>query len=199
MSYRIKGTYLLNCNCRLLCPCPIDGKPTGPNDECRGVVVFHVAEGQLDDTGLSGVSFVWYNLFPSNISAGMWKVQFVVDDKASDEQANAIERIVTGQEGGIFTDFAPLVAEVRETRRAPITFTTGDKPSAVIGEESAVAFEPAIGPDGTPAMSRAVSIAPEFKIGRGAGETAGPFGAFEHVYGETAEFDFSSPPAGART
>ena len=191
MAYRMKGTYIINCNCRGICPCPIDAIPTGPGDECRGVVVFRIDEGNLDDVDLSGVLFVWYNVFPSNILSGNWKVQFVVDEQASDQQLDALMRIITGQEGGLFAEFSPLVGDVRETTRAPITMTTGDRPAATIGGASPVSFEPVLGPDGSPVTVRnaTVTFSPEYKLGRGVGSTDGPFGPFEHVYGETSEFE----------
>lgn len=193
MAWRIKGRYVTNCNCRLVCPCPMDGRPTGPNDECRGVVVFQVETGNLDDTSLSGVTVAFYNLFPSNLMAGNWKVQLIIDAKAADEQAKAIERIFTGQEGGFFADFVSLVGEVRETERARITMTTGAKPSATIGKRSTVGFEPFAGPDGTTTTVKnpPIGFAAEYMIGNGFGASDGPFGDFEHVYGETAEFELS--------
>ncbi|WP_157372486.1 DUF1326 domain-containing protein, partial [Arthrobacter sp. Soil736] len=42
MSWEMSGKYVGSCNCSLVCPCPVDGPPTGPNGECRGVVVFHI-------------------------------------------------------------------------------------------------------------------------------------------------------------
>jgi hypothetical protein len=50
MAYTIDGTYAGVCDCRLLCPCPVDGLPTGPGDQCHGVLVFDVREGSLDDS-----------------------------------------------------------------------------------------------------------------------------------------------------
>ena len=193
MAYLIKGTYVTNCNCRLVCPCPIDGIPTGPNDECMGVVVFQIAAGSLDETSLSGVSFAFYNVFPSNILSGRWKIQLVIDEAVSDEQAAAIERIFTGQEGGFFADFVHLVEEVVQTARAPIAFSDGAKPSATIGARSTIGFEPAAAPSGvlTTVKNPPVSFAPEYRLGKGSGASDGPFGAFEHVYGETAEFELS--------
>src|SRR6266567_4765706 len=48
MAWRISGTYLATCSCQLLCPCPVDGPPTGPGGECHGNLVFQVREGNLD-------------------------------------------------------------------------------------------------------------------------------------------------------
>src|SRR6266545_3886021 len=105
MAYTIKGTYVASCNCVGLCPCPVDGTPTAEGGTCRGAAAFAINEGNLDDTDLGGVNFALYNYFPSNITAGNWKVGIVVDDGASDEQAQAIERIVSGEEGGPFGEF----------------------------------------------------------------------------------------------
>ena len=57
MSWEMSGEYVASCSCQLICPCPVDGPPTGPNGECRGVAVFQIANGTLDDTDLSGVAF----------------------------------------------------------------------------------------------------------------------------------------------
>ena len=106
MAWRISGTYVASCSCNLICPCPADGPPTSPDGVCRGLGVFHVAEGNLDDTDLSGVNLGLVNLFPSNLTAGNWKLGIVVDESASDEQANALEQIISGKEGGPFADFS---------------------------------------------------------------------------------------------
>src|SRR5215210_6877102 len=111
MAWRMSGTYVATCSCQLLCPCPTDNPPTGPDGQCRGLAIFHIADGSLDDTDLSGVTFAFANLFPSNLTAGNWKVGVVVDEGASDEQTSAVERILKGEEGGPFADFAALYGE----------------------------------------------------------------------------------------
>ena len=93
MGYTIGGTYLASCNCRLLCPCPVDGTPTGPNDECHGAAAFRIDTGNLDGVDLAGVKFALLNHFPSNITSGNWKMGIVVD-AGSDEQAQAVEQMI---------------------------------------------------------------------------------------------------------
>lgn len=198
MAYTIKGTYLAVCNCALLCPCPVDGKPTGPGGQCTGAAVFHIGQGNLDDTDLSGVDFCFYNLFPSNLSAGNWKVGVVVDEGASDEQAQALEKILSGSEGGPFGEFAPLFGEYLGMERASVTFSDGDSPSASVSGRTEVSFEPARGPDGSPTVVRGAmfGFAPEYKVGKGSG-SSNSFGlSFEANYGESADFEFSTEMAG---
>ena len=82
MAWKISGTYVANCSCNLICPCPVDGPPTSEDGQCRGHLVFHIADGKLDDTDLSGVNVGLVNLFPSNLTSGGWKLgEDVVGDR----------------------------------------------------------------------------------------------------------------------
>jgi hypothetical protein len=198
MAWKISGTYLANCSCNLICPCPVDGPPTSEDGQCRGDGVFHIAEGSLDDTDLSGVDFAYVNLFPKNLTAGGWKFGIVVDEGASDEQANALERIVKGEEGGPFADFAALTDEWLGMERAPVSFSDGDRPSASIGDSS-FTFEPLSGPEGsdtqTSVSNAMFGFAQEFRIGRAPGKMSNLGIEFEGIYGETADYEFASEQA----
>jgi hypothetical protein len=198
MAYTIKGTYAAVCDCRMLCPCPVDGLPTGEGDQCHGVLVFDIREGNLDDTDLSGVPFALYNHFPSNLSSGNWKVGIVVDDGASEEQAKAVERIISGEEGGPFKDFTPLIGDYIGMQRGKVGITNGDSPSisvANVGEDLSTEF--VTGADGAPTtVSNAMfGFAPTFRVGKGSGRF-NVFGkSHEARYAEGAEFEFSTEMA----
>jgi hypothetical protein len=196
MAWRMSGTYVATCSCQLVCPCPVDNPPTGPDGQCRGVAVFHIRNGELDDTDLSGTTFAFCNLFPSNLSAGNWKVGIVVDESASDEQAQALERILHGDEGGPFGDFAALYGEWLGVERGEVSFSDGDKPSATIRDVS-YTFEPLEGPGGahTTVKNALYGFAPEFRVGR-APTHSNLFGLeFDAIYGETADYEFASEMA----
>ena len=194
MAYRIAGSYVATCSCNLICPCPVDGPPTSSDGQCHGFLVFSVKEGSLDDTDLSGVNVALYNLFPSNLTAGNWKVGLVIDEGASDEQASALERIFKGEVGGPFGDMAPLFGEFLGTERDSVTYSDGDSPSASIGSSSETTFEARQGPDGSPTTVKGAmfGFAPEYKIGTGSGKSD-RFGlSFDPNYAEAADFEFSS-------
>lgn len=193
MAWRLSGTYVANCHCQLICPCPIDGPPTGPGGTCRGLAVFQVREGNLDDIDLSGTTFAFANLFPSNLSAGNWKFGIIVDEAASEQQTRAFERILRGQEGGPFADFAPLFGEWLGVKRAPVSFTDGERPRGKVGNAS-IDFEPLPGATGgnTTVKNAMFGFAPEFRIGKAPGHSDW-FGLdFDGVYGETADYEFAS-------
>jgi hypothetical protein len=194
MAWRIAGSYVASCSCNLICPCPVDGVPTGPDDECKGFLIFSVREGSLDDVDLSGVNFALYNHFPSNLTAGNWKVAVVIDSDASDEQAQAIESITRGEAGGPFGDLANFYGEFLGVERDTVTYSDGDKPSGSVGSSSEVTFEPLAGPSGSPTTVKgaAFGFAPEYKIGHGPGKSD-RFGlSYDPVYAEAADFEFST-------
>jgi hypothetical protein len=196
MAWTISGTYVASCSCSLICGCPVDAAPNGPNGECKGAAVFQVSEGSLDDVDLSGADFAFYNFFPSNLTSGNWKVGLVISDSASDEQAAAIEKIIKGDEGGPFGEFANLYGEWLGTERDSISFSGGDKPSASIGDATSIQFEALDGPAGdTTVKSAMFGFAPEYRIGNGPG-SSDRFGlSYEPVYGETADYEFSTEQA----
>lgn len=198
MGYRIAGAYTAVCNCRLLCPCPVGGVPTGPGETCDGVIVFRIDEGSLDGIDLSGVAFALYNHFPAALTAGDWTVGLVVDREASEEQARAVERIVSGQEGGPFGEFVPLIGEYRGMERAAISYGEG---AASVEGRTEVSFQPLTGPDGgvTTVRNAMFGFAPEFTVGKGSGHSHA-FGlrfSADGSYGERARFEFSSEAVGA--
>jgi hypothetical protein len=200
MAYTIKGTYAAVCDCSLLCPCPVDGPPTGEGDQCHGLLVFDIREGNLNGTDLSGVAFALYNHFPSNLTSGNWTVGTVVDEGASDDQAQAIERIVSGQEGGPFGEFVPLIGENEGMKRGAVRLSDGDTPSGSVAGVGDFGVDFVRGPDGSPTtVSNAMfGFAPTFKVGKGSGRFSVFGSSHEARYAEGAEFEFSTAmPEGA--
>src|SRR5207244_2390955 len=130
-------------------------------------------------------------------------VGVVVNDDASDEQLDAIDRIMRGQEGGPFEIFASLYGNYLGTERGEITFSDGDKPSMSIRGNS-FSFEPLPGPEGSDAQTTvknaAFGFAPEFRVGKTSGHSD-VFGIeYDAIYAETADFEFASEMAeGAAT
>ena len=201
MAWRMSGTYVATCSCNLLCPCPVDSPPTSPDGQCRGVGVFHIAEGNLDDTDLSGVNVCLVNHFPSNLTAGNWKLGIVVDEGASDEQANAVERVIKGDEGGPFADFAALTSEWLGMERGSVTFSDGDRPSASVSGVG-YTFEPLAGPEGsgtqTTVSNAAFGFAREYRVGKSSGHFKALGEEFDAIYAESADYEFASEmPEGA--
>ena len=192
MAYELSGTYVGHCDCQEICPCAMDGPPTGKDGQCRGLLVHQIDQGSLDGTDLSGVRVAMAYFAPSNISSGQLRLGIIVDEAASDEQADALGRIFKGDAGGLFADFVPLIGEWMGVRRAPISFSDGEEPSAKVGGVD-VNFTAYRGQDGgvTTASNAPFGFAPTFTLGRSSGTSAMFDEPFEASYGEAAKFTYA--------
>ena len=48
-QWHLKGEYLENCNCEVLCPCSIPGSPQLPTEgRCDMALAFNIDEGDFD-------------------------------------------------------------------------------------------------------------------------------------------------------
>jgi hypothetical protein len=192
MAYRLSGTYVGHCDCRQICGCAVDAPPTGRDGQCHGLLVHQVEQGNLDGTDLSGLRVALEYMAPSNISSGDLKLGIVISDDASDQQADALERIFKGDEGGMFGELAGLIGEWRGAERGAISFSDGEEPSARLGDVD-VTFTAFRGQDGKPTtMSNAMfGFGPVFTLGQSSGSSRVFGESFEANYGEAARFEYS--------
>ena len=193
MAYKLTGTYLAHCDCTQVCPCAVDEPPTGRDNTCTGLIAANIREGDSDGTDLSGVNVALAYFGPGKLSDGDLRMGLVVDEGASDDQVQALERIFKGEDGGMFGEFGALTSDWRGVERASISFSDGDEPSAKIGDID-VNFEAFRDPEGnkTTARNAPFGLAPEFTLGKSSGKS-GLFGdSFEANYGEAAEFEWAS-------
>jgi hypothetical protein len=124
MAYKLEGKLLEVCNCNVLCPCWIGEDPD--NGTCDTVVAYHIDQGSIDGTDVSGLTLALAAFIPGNILQGNWRVAVFVDDKATPQQQEALLKVWTGKLGGPVADLAKLVGEVVTVQRAPITFAVSE-------------------------------------------------------------------------
>jgi hypothetical protein len=196
MAYRIKGEWLATCSCEILCPCPVDGPPTGKDGQCRGSGVFHITEGSADDQDLTGVTIAMVYNSPSNFSSGNLKMGIVVDPGVDDAKAAAIEKIFKGEDGGPFAQFVPLIGDWLGMERAPVSYTggTAQKRTAKIGNNS-LEVEGFVGGDGKPTIIQNAMMAwraEGYEPGKAAGKFSHLGVEYDSIYGEFSEFEFAS-------
>jgi hypothetical protein len=149
MAYDLKGSLLEACSCGVMCPCWIGQDPDGGS--CDAVNAYHFDTGTIRGVDVSGLSIVNVVQIPGNVlTPGSWRVATFVDDRASDEQLQAILDAYEGRLGGPLADLAGLVGEVVAVERAPITHETRDGRGTLrVGEILSADMEPFRGPDGT--------------------------------------------------
>lgn len=120
MAYQLEGRLLEVCTCNVLCPCWVGEDPD--NGTCDGVLAWHVDQGKVGETDVSGHSLVILTHIPGNILQGNWRIRVYVDDQATAEQKEALLSVWTGKLGGPVADLAQLVGEVIAVEQVPITF-----------------------------------------------------------------------------
>jgi len=190
MAWQMKGEYRAVCWCNVVCPCAVGAAPSHESGTCLGVATIRIDSGHLDGTDLSGISVGLFNIFPGTVTDGDWTVGIVIDENASDEQAEAIKRITSGQEGGPFGDMAALISTVLDPIRGKVEVT--DSGGSIAGNGFNV--EPFRGVDGSPTVMKnaMLGFAPETLIATGSGHVEIFGHSFDSRWGEGGPIDWSS-------
>jgi hypothetical protein len=122
-SWRIEGQYFETCNCEFLCPCISSNMAARPDEgDCAVALAFHIDRGAKDRVALDDLSFIVVARSPGPMIDGGWTVGLIVDERASQEQADAILAIASGQAGGPMAAMAPLIGNFVGVERRPIRF-----------------------------------------------------------------------------
>jgi hypothetical protein len=118
MAWSVKGSYTETCSCDLICPCNASFDHGATYDYCRVVLVFNIHEGDVEGTDVSGLKVAAIADTPKVMTEGNWKLGLFVDDQASEEQADKLVKVFTGDLGGPMAGLVPLVGEVLGVERA---------------------------------------------------------------------------------
>jgi hypothetical protein len=125
MGYSLEGSLLEVCTCNILCPCWVGEDPDG-DGTCDSVMAWHVDQGTVNGTSVSGRTVAVATHIPGNVLKGNWKVALFVDDKASDEQNQALLDVWTGKLGGPVADLGTLkIGSVADMEMEPYRGPTG--------------------------------------------------------------------------
>jgi hypothetical protein len=120
MSWSLKGSYVETCSCELMCPCNLSFDHGATYDFCRVTLVFAIHEGEIDGTAIGGRTVAVIADTPKVMTEGNWRLGVFIDDEASDEQADKLVQVFSGQLGGPMAAVAPLVGEILGVERARI-------------------------------------------------------------------------------
>jgi hypothetical protein len=122
MSWSLKGSYVETCSCDLICPCKASLDHGATYDFCRVVLAFNIREGEIEGTDIAGCKVAAIADTPKVMTDGNWRIGVFVDDQATDEQADKLVKVFSGQLGGPMAAVGPLVGEFAGVERAPIEF-----------------------------------------------------------------------------
>lgn len=112
MAWHLEGTYIENCTCEVVCPCGASAFAAPASyDRCNGVLAWYIDSGEVDGMDVSDRSVVLVLDSPRQMSEGNWRVGVFMDDRATDEQAEKLGGIFSGQMGGPMANLVPLIGE----------------------------------------------------------------------------------------
>ena len=156
--YDLQGTLLEACSCGVLCPCWVGEDPD--LGTCDAFIAYHFDAGTIRGIDVGGLSFVTVNHIPGNVlTPGSWKVVIFVDERATDEQFQALVDAYSGKLGGPLADLAGLVGEVLGVRREPIAHEIrGGTGTLRIGDLVSSEMAPFKGADGATSTTLRDSI-----------------------------------------
>jgi hypothetical protein len=128
--YRLKADAVEACNCQNGCNCQFGGFPN--EGKCEFIIGWLVKDGRFGDVSLTGMRAVIAAKYPRAIHEGKGHVVLFVDERATEEQAQAFATILSGKVGGMpWEALAGTVARFEGPIRKPVQI-------AVAGEKSTV-------------------------------------------------------------
>ena len=149
-SWELIGTEYGNCNCDYGCPCQFNGRPSSTKGDCRYALFTQIDEGRYREVRLDGLRFVWLGGWPGAVHEGDGILQLIIDEKANDEQREAIRRIVYNQDTdellthySIFcamcsTILEPIVAPIKLEFDVEARTANGEVPGVVVSNAEPV-------------------------------------------------------------
>ena len=143
-NWRLEGDYFDGCNCKSICPCIFALDPT--EGDCKGLAAWHIEKGHftygIKDSGnrnnndndnnsinLANLNIILAVHAPGHMFTGpKWKISLYLDERANNDQKDALTKIFTGQAGGeFFAEMFPRIGEILGIRSVPIEFSIEGK------------------------------------------------------------------------
>ena len=123
IDWMIRGKKLSVCNCAYGCPCEFNALPT--YDVCEGMEGMEIEEGYFGDVRLDGIKYASLFHWPGPVHEGHGIVQAIVDQAASEEQIEALFKILSGKEQApttVFNFYGSTLERELDPIFAPIDF-----------------------------------------------------------------------------
>ena len=198
--WEFKGRELVNCSCDYGCNCQFDGLPD--KGHCYAVAGIQIDEGHYRETRLDGLRIAAVFKWPGPIHEGHGEALAFLEDRADDEQRDALLRIMTGQDTDPFATMFAVYSSTIETMHPPV-FTDIDLDLDIDGRRGRMVIEGYVEMTGEPirnkvsgAETRAQIVLPQgfeyavADIGSASSRVTGPmtldlrdsYGQFAHIH-----------------
>ena len=198
--WEIKGSELVNCTCEYGCNCQFNALPD--KGHCHAVAGVQINEGHYGDVRLDGLRLAAIFKWPGPIHEGNGEAIAFVDASASEDQRDALLKIMTGQDTDPFATMFAVYASTVSTMHPPV-FTPIELELDIEGRRGRIAVDNYIDTVGEPIRnpvtgeeSRAQIALPDgfeysvAEIGSATSRTRGPvvveidskYGQFAHLH-----------------
>ena len=128
--YRVKAESVEACSCKHACNCQFEGLPT--EGKCEFIIGYEVKDGAFGHVSLNGVRAVVAAKYPKAIHEGNGHVVLFIDDKATQEQADAFLSILSGKMGGMpWEAIAGTIGRFEGPIRRPVEMNIAGERSTV--------------------------------------------------------------------
>src|SRR4051812_22029178 len=121
MAWKLEGTYLETCSCEVVCPCTASLALGADYDRCRATLVFHITDGDVEGTDVGGLTVAAVADTPKVMTDGDWRLGVFIDAGASDEQAEKLRGVFSGQLGGPVEALGGLIRRKPGVDGAPVS------------------------------------------------------------------------------
>jgi hypothetical protein len=118
-EWRIRGDWFDLCSCAIGCPCVFGSDPT--HGFCDGALSWLIRDGQYGDVPLGGgLGVVAIVHFEGNVLDRNREFGWLIDDRATPAQREALAAIFSGRAGGAFAAWADLTVNAMGVEYAPV-------------------------------------------------------------------------------
>ena len=130
-NWKLKGDFVLSCNCTVFCPCVISlGQHEPTEGYCQTWAGIRIEEGHHEDTDLAGINVGLMIDIPGPLARGNWTAALFVDEQRLDlcregadphfhRQGGRLDRallkILVGSFLGVRTE--PIIYEIKDDTR----------------------------------------------------------------------------------
>jgi hypothetical protein len=195
MAWRLTGTYFESCSCDTICPCTWSALTARATlDRCLALLTYHVDSGEIEGVDVSGLTFALFLDTPQVMSEGNWRVGIYLDDAASDQQAQQLGVLLSGQLGGPPAMLGPLIGEMLGVERMPISYSRDGRAHRVrIGDAIDLGVEDFVALDGQDPVRLENVFHPSGATLTVAPATAVRLSTFGAEWGREGQSGFSAP------
>lgn len=99
VKWEFEADYLQACNCHFGCPCEFEAPPT--MGFCEGGGIWRIKTGHYGNTSLDGLGVGFAAKWPKAIHEGNGTAVIFCDERANEEQRQALLTIASGEAGGL--------------------------------------------------------------------------------------------------